>query len=79
MQGQRLQWPQDAADGRKLIEAYAKLERSSVRIKAYEQHIQQLERQAESDQLLRTSMETTIAQLEHLAMTKQVLGKLPNR
>ncbi|XP_034238364.1 cingulin-like isoform X1 [Thrips palmi] len=80
---QGLQWPQEAAAGRKLIDLHAIVERKSVRIKAYEQQIKQMEKQLESSQVLRTTMETRIAQLEHMVavagMTKQALGKPPCR
>lgn len=57
-------------DGRKLVELYGKLERKSVQLKAEEQRAQQLERQNDSLQGVRTKLEMRVAQLEQLLFEK---------
>ena len=70
-------WPQEAVDGRRLIETYATLERKSVRIKAYEQQIKELEKDRESFHFQRLVLEKRIASLEHLVaeLSKRLSGK----
>lgn len=72
-----MHWPREMVDGSKLISLQATLERKSVRLKAFQQRTEELERELESKQMLRTRMEMRIAQLEHLVaeLGKQALGK----